>query len=166
MYFNIEIKREKIRCMPMTPLWVFPQTAASINTSISLVWLPKGDLYFFLYLYLYLYLCGCQKVICTNTNTRTFIIQLWCMDRCWCCRDAKTHMETLKTLMAANGHNNRKVFYLKVPIFVMLWVTISDTISRSDNHNPQRWTIPIFEGGHRGIRTDSTARVDRVRCSW
>ena len=29
-------------------------------------------------------------------------------------RDPKTHMETLKTLMAANGHDTKKVFYLKV----------------------------------------------------
>ena len=29
-------------------------------------------------------------------------------------------METLKTLMEANGHNNRKVFYLKVPILYSL----------------------------------------------
>jgi len=31
-------------------------------------------------------------------------------------RDAKTHMETLNTLMAANGHDKKKVFYLKVDI--------------------------------------------------
>lgn len=31
-------------------------------------------------------------------------------------RDPKTHMETLKTLMAANGHDTKKVFYLKVDI--------------------------------------------------
>ena len=29
-------------------------------------------------------------------------------------RDPKTHMETLKTLMAANGHDTKKVLYLKV----------------------------------------------------
>ena len=30
------------------------------------------------------------------------------------CRDTEKDMETLKTLMAANGHDNSRVFYLKV----------------------------------------------------
>ena len=33
-------------------------------------------------------------------------------------RDAKTHMETLNTLMAANGHDKKKVFYLKVGFYL------------------------------------------------
>ena len=50
-------------------------------------------------------------------------------------------METLKTLMAANGHNNRKVFYLKVPILYSLCCESQLVIQSLD------LTITIRKGG-------------------
>ena len=70
-------------------------------------------------------------------------------------RDPKTHMETLKTLMAANGHDTKKVFYLKVtPINI---------------HLPQKITKVMMwplEGGYRRSRVVSSAPVDWVGSSW
>ena len=64
-------------------------------------------------------------------------------------RDPKTHMETLKTLMAANGHDTKKVFYLKVTsINIHLPPKITKVMMRP------------LEGGYRRSRVGSSAPVD------
>ena len=70
-------------------------------------------------------------------------------------RDPKTHMETLKTLMAANGHDTKKVFYLKV--------------TSINIHLPQKITKVMMcplEGGYRRSRVGSSTPVDWVGSSW
>ena len=70
-------------------------------------------------------------------------------------RDPKTHMETLKTLMAANGHDTKKVFYLKV---TSINIHLPPKIRKV-----MMWPL---EGGYRRSRVGSSAPVDWVGSSW